>query len=326
MMARPRLGRDVSPAPPRHRRPPRRASGLMMRASMTCSPPMPPAPAQCALLRDAEDPSRLVAGGGALAIGATGGQWRGRMDASRPIPHRLSGRAEPAGHRARLQLFGKRSKWCAKACWTSARTAPSPPLAAPPRYAGDAAVTRAAPASTCSTPAPGRARSRFGARHARGGGVLFASPLPVDAATIARHVPARHGYRGADGYALRRFMPGAMGSMWCGCPGDGCCARPPISPKWRRRSGPRTAQALARRDRGAGHRRLSPAGDPRRDRGHSRCLHLQGHAGRSLGGPAGFACADAAARRAGPVTYGTTPPSWCISAWTPSMTCRASRK
>ena len=94
------------------------------------------------------------------------------------------------------------------------------------------------------------------------------------------------------------------------------------------RAGPRrgrAAQALPRRHGDARHHRLSPAGDPCRDRGDPRRRHLEGHArpspGDGLGPPA------RPPEGAGPPRHlrHHARASWSISASMRSRTCRASR-
>ena len=106
--------------------------------------------------------------------------------------------------------------------------------------------------------------------------VLFATAEPVDAAHVASFLP-----EGTDvaalladlqaNYANRGVNLVEVAGKWLFRTADDLGYHP----------APRdggAAQALQGRDGDARHHRLSPAGDARRDRGHPRRGHLQGHA------------------------------------------------
>ena len=110
--------------------------------------------------------------------------------------------------------------------------------------------------------------------------LLFAAAEPLEESEIARPPARRRRCRRDSGAAAARIMPRRgvnlvrVGKKWL--------FRTAADLGWLlSREETQPQQAFARRVRDAGDRRLSPAGHARRDRGHPRRRHLQGHARRA---------------------------------------------
>ena len=134
---------------------------------------------------------------------------------------------------------------------------------------------------------PSKCRRRSKSSEPRGAAGRIAS---ARSAAVCRRRAARRGDAGAplpEGVDVRTRWPSSRpnmrraASIWC-----------KIGRKWTFRTADdlswlltkqidRDAQAVARGDRDAGHRRLSPAGDARRDRGNPRRRHRRRHARRA---------------------------------------------
>ena len=134
--------------------------------------------------------------------------------------------------------------------------------------------------------------------------MVFASAEPLEESSIAARLSD-----GADVAAvmeeLRRLYAGRGVNLVRVAPALDVPdrARPLLAARARRGG---KAQAFARRDRDARHRRLSSAGDPRGHRGDPRRRRVERGPGRLDGGGLGAHAQADARRRAAPITYGTT--------------------
>ena len=184
----------------------------------------------------------------------------------------------------------RRSSWRAPAASNCARTAPFGPI-----YLRSPAARREAPSE------------RAGEQQLRLlEALLFAAPEPLARGRAGAAARRRGRCRRRCCASWPRPMPGAA-SIWCGSPAAGRFAPRPIS---RRRCG--SERAVARKlSRAAVETlavdRLSPAGDPRRDRGDPRRRAGARHARPADGGRLGAARRAGARRRAGRSTGSTTP-------------------
>ena len=111
--------------------------------------------------------------------------------------------------------------------------------------------------------------------------ILFASSEPVDEKTLARAHAGRRRRQAGAGAAEGRICPARRQSRAHQRQVDlPHRQRPRLAADAR---GGAAAQAVARGDRDARRHRLSPAGDARRDRGHPRRHHVEGHDRRAAG-------------------------------------------
>ena len=111
--------------------------------------------------------------------------------------------------------------------------------------------------------------------------LLFAAEGPLDEKVLAKRLPAGVDVRALLTQLQKEYAPRGVNLVRVGG-------------KWTLRTASDlawlltheavvTQEAVARRHRDARHRRLSPAGDARRDRGNPRRDHLEGHARRAAG-------------------------------------------